>query len=66
MSARKSDLLPEGVVCLFIQLTDRISVGVSVKDRQKNKARNPFLATAGQIDRDEDAIFNLRVTSIVS
>lgn len=60
----KIDQFPEDIVRLFVQLMDRMSAD-TVGNKETNKTRRAFLATAGKIDIDEDAISRMREASII-
>ena len=61
---KKIDQFPEETVYLFIQLMDKMKES-SIRDQQKDKKKSNFLATAGKIDIDSEAVFCLREASTI-
>ena len=57
----KIDQFPEDTVYLIIQLMDKMAPSAASKSSLKSK----FLATAGRIDIDENAVHQLREASII-
>lgn len=56
------DRLPEETVCLFIQLMDKIAPESARKEMRR---KTGFLASAGKIDVDGDAVRQLREVSMI-
>lgn len=61
---KKIDQFPEETVYLFIQLMDKMKID-SAQDREANKKKSRFLATAGKIDIDGEAVSYLREVSTI-
>ena len=59
---RKIDEFPEDTVYLFIQLMEKMKTSAT-QDRQTEKKKMDFLATAGKIDIDGEVISHLREVS---
>ena len=60
----KIDQFPEETVSLIIQLMDKMKTDTS-GNKAKPKAKSAFLATAGEIDIDQEAVYNLREESMI-
>ncbi len=58
---RKIDEFPEDTVYLFIQLMDKMSAD----KKNEGKRKREFLQTAGRIDIDETAVYQLREESVI-
>ena len=61
---KKIDQFPEETVYLFIQLMDKMKTS-SKQDQLISKKKSRFLATAGKIDIDGEAISRLREVSTI-
>ena len=59
---RKIDEFPEDTVYLFIQLMDKMSAD---KKKNEGKQKRKFLQTAGRINIDETAVYQLREESVI-
>ena len=61
---KKIDQFPEETVHLFVQLMDRMTRN-SKKTVSNSEKKAKFLATAGKIDIDENAVSHLREESMI-
>ena len=61
---KKIDQFSEETVYLFIQLMDKMKADSS-RDQATSRKKSRFLATAGKIDIDSEAISHLREVSMI-
>ncbi len=60
----KIDQFPEETVSLIIQLMDKMKTDTS-GNKAKHGTKSAFLATAGKINIDQEAVYNLREESLI-